>query len=207
MMTMYIIIGVLALAVVGLALKILTHEEVVRTIQLPAPPRSKYITVADVPNTLKEFFEADYGGSARLHDERLQVCFRFARIHQNYTNDDNPIDCVFSLHRVAYLTNPNVSAEFAKLLGKLEAAGLDFVAIYGKHVSRTTEPFRVQLDAGACSEHGDVEVSAEEKESIGRGGDRVSTNWREKAKRRIEANAALDQAAKTGNYQEEVIKS
>jgi hypothetical protein len=188
-MTPYIMVIVLLLTVIGVLVhRIMGHSKKA----VPAlPTRGKYITAREVPGRLQEYFEAEYGGSMRSHDEELDVCFRFAKIHQKYDNVANPIDAKFKLYRQAYLGDPLVAAEFSKLLIQLEKIGLDFVAVYGQHASITTQPFRLQLDEGICCEHGeeaDMEQTLEET-TEGRGGDRRSAIWKAKHEKKEEVTA------------------
>jgi hypothetical protein len=150
MITYIVIFGLLA-AVVVLAGLLLTRRK--QTVQA-LPTRGKFITAREVPQRLTEYFQEEHGGASRMTDDKIDVCFRFAAIHQRYDNADYPIDATFTLHRDAYLGDAKVKAEFTALLTKLEQIGLDFVALYGRSASATTQPFRAFIENGGC-EHGE----------------------------------------------------
>ena len=169
------VIAVLVIVIGVLAYKLFARRKAIQ----PAATRGKYLTAAEVPDRLTEYFYAEYGGAQRRHDEEIDVCFRFAKIHQQYDQAAYPIDAVFTLHREAYINDPAVKDEFAKLLIRLEKAGLDFVALYGNSTSATTKPFRIFIEQGGC-EHGEWEPPTQGERARGtHGGDRKSEAYRE----------------------------
>jgi hypothetical protein len=153
---LYALIAVLLAVVAFLLYKLPSGS----TVNAPAlPTRGKYITAREVPSRLVEMFETEYGGASRIHDDNIEIGFRFAKFHQKYDNADYPIDATITMHRGPYLEDPTVKTELAALLTKLEGIGLDFVACYGRHASATTEPFREFVDNGGI-EHGQWTPSA-----------------------------------------------